>query len=219
MNGITFTKDSILAMAASTDPRNRVILITEHAPANLSQNPNIVKLPCMLPPFDVVANYIDFGEDSFKETYIHYLTSIDTIMNIYLIGSALFNKNIFIYTTEEEWSKDSIPFMDVLISVFVNCLALEMTANTPNLVSFVQTQFTISYAVIKLFEYGYISEPSFVKYMAAIPFDQQTINTYMMNKGITLDTEVDYELQRKEFFNILRVKAEDPSMTPALMGD
>ena len=60
---ILFTTDTVLAAQASTDPRNRVVLVTEHAPAVLLQNPNIVKLPVLLPPFAVVSTYVDYGED------------------------------------------------------------------------------------------------------------------------------------------------------------
>ena len=137
MNGITFTNDPTLAAQASVDPGTRVVIVTEHAPAVLLQNPNVVKLPVLLPPFNVVSVYVDYGEDAFKEAYLSYLNQIDIIMNIFLVGAAMHNKNVVVYTTDEEWSKDSIPFMDVLMSVFAASLQLQMTYSGPTMVSFI----------------------------------------------------------------------------------
>ena len=219
MNGITFTNDPTLAAQASVDPGTRVILVTEHAPAVLLQNPNIVKLPVLLPSFNVVSVYVDYGEDAFKEAYMSYLNQVDIIMNIFLVGAAMHNKNVVVFTTDEEWSKDSIPFMDVLMSVFAASLQLQMTYSGPNMVSFIPSIFSISYAVTNLFQYGYINEQSFVRYMANTSFDRNTVNSYLLSKNIKLDDEVPVELQDKAFQNIIAVKSEDPDLTPALMGD
>lgn len=219
MNGITFTNDPTLAAQASVDPGTRVILVTEHAPAVLLQNPNVVKLPVLLPSFNVVSVYVDYGEDAFKEAYMSYLNQVDIIMNIFLVGAAMHNKNVVVYTTDEEWSKDSIPFMDVLMSVFAASLQLQMTYSGPNMVSFIPSIFSISYAVTNLFQYGYINEQSFVRYMANTSFDRNTVNSYLLSKNIKLDDEVPVELQDKAFQNIIAVKSEDPDLTPALMGD
>ena len=219
MNGITFTNDPILASQASTDPGTRVVIVTEHAPAVLLQNPNVVKLPVLLPPFNVVSVYVDYGEDAFKEAYLSYLNQVDIIMNIFLVGAAMHNKNVVVYTTDEEWSKDSIPFMDVLMSVFAASLQLQMTYSGPNMVSFIPSVFSIGYAVTNLFQYGYINEQSYVRYMANTSFDRNTVNSYLLSKNIKLDDEVPVELQDKAFQNIIAVKSEDPDLTPALMGD
>ena len=219
MNGITFTNDPTLAAQASVDPGTRVILVTEHAPAVLLQNPNVVKLPVLLPSFNVVSVYVDYGEDAFKEAYMSYLNQVDIIMNIFLVGAAMYNKNVVVFTTDEEWSKDSIPFMDVLMSVFAASLQLQMTYSGPNMVSFIPSIFSISYAVTNLFQYGYINEQSFVRYMANTSFDRNTVNSYLLSKNIKLDDEVPVELQDKAFQNIIAVKSEDPDLTPALMGD
>lgn len=219
MNGITFTNDPVLASQASTDPGTRVVIVTEHAPAVLLQNPNVVKLPVLLPPFNVVSVYVDYGEDAFKEAYMSYLNQIDIIMNIFLVGAAMHNKNVVVYTTDEEWSKDSIPFMDVLMTVFAASLQLQMTYSGPNMVSFIPSVFSIGYAVTNLFQYGYINEQSYVRYMANTSFDRNTVNSYLLSKNIKLDDEVPVELQDKAFQNIMAVKSEDPDLTPALMGD
>lgn len=219
MNGITFTNDPVLASQASTDPGTRVVIVTEHAPAVLLQNPNVVKLPVLLPPFNVVSVYVDYGEDAFKEAYLSYLNQVDIIMNIFLVGAAIHNKNVVVYTTDEEWSKDSIPFMDVLMSVFAASLQLQMTYSGPNMVSFIPSVFSIGYAVTNLFQYGYINEQSYVRYMANTSFDRNTVNSYLLSKNIKLDDEVPVELQDKAFQNIIAVKSEDPDLTPALMGD
>lgn len=219
MNGITFTNDPVLASQASTDPGTRVVIVTEHAPAVLLQNPNVVKLPVLLPPFNVVSVYVDYGEDAFKEAYMSYLNQIDIIMNIFLVGAAMHNKNVVVYTTDEEWSKDSIPFMDVLMSVFAASLQLQMTYSGPTMVSFIPSVFSIGYAVTNLFQYGYINEQSYVRYMANTSFDRNTVNSYLLSKNIKLDDEVPVELQNKAFQNIIAVKSEDPDLTPALMGD
>jgi hypothetical protein len=219
MNGITFTNDPVLASQASTDPGTRVVIVTEHAPAVLLQNPNVVKLPVLLPPFNVVSVYVDYGEDAFKEAYLSYLNQVDIIMNIFLVGAAMHNKNVVVYTTDEEWSKDSIPFMDVLMSVFAASLQLQMTYSGPNMVSFIPSVFSIGYAVTNLFQYGYINEQSYVRYMANTSFDRNTVNSYLLSKNIKLDDEVPVELQDKAFQNIIAVKSEDPDLTPALMGD
>lgn len=219
MNGITFTNDPVLASQASTDPGTRVVIVTEHAPAVLLQNPNVVKLPVLLPPFNVVSVYVDYGEDAFKEAYMSYLNQVDIIMNIFLVGAAMHNKNVVVYTTDEEWSKDSIPFMDVLMSVFAASLQLQMTYSGPNMVSFIPSVFSIGYAVTNLFQYGYINEQSYVRYMANTSFDRNTVNSYLLSKNIKLDDEVPVELQDKAFQNIIAVKSEDPDLTPALMGD
>lgn len=219
MNGITFTNDPVLASQASTDPGTRVVIVTEHAPAVLLQNPNVVKLPVLLPPFNVVSVYVDYGEDAFKEAYMSYLNQIDIIMNIFLVGAAMHNKNVVVYTTDEEWSKDSIPFMDVLMSVFAASLQLQMTYSGPTMVSFIPSVFSIGYAVTNLFQYGYINEQSYVRYMANTSFDRNTVNSYLLSKNIKLDDEVSVELQDKAFQNIIAVKSEDPDLTPALMGD
>lgn len=219
MNGITFTNDPTLAAQASVDPGTRVILVTEHAPAVLLQNPNVVKLPVLLPSFNVVSVYVDYGEDAFKEAYMSYLNQVDIIMNIFLVGAAMHNKNVVVFTTNEEWSKDSIPFMDVLMSVFAASLQLQMTYSGPSMVSFIPSIFSISYAVTNLFQYGYINEQSFVRYMANTSFDRNTVNSYLLSKNIKLDDEVPVELQDKAFQNIIAVKSEDPDLTPALMGD
>lgn len=219
MNGITFTNDPVLASQASTDPGTRVVIVTEHAPAVLLQNPNVVKLPVLLPPFNVVSVYVDYGEDAFKEAYISYLNQVDIIMNIFLVGAAMHNKNVVVYTTDEEWSKDSIPFMDVLMSVFAASLQLQMTYSGPTMVSFIPSVFSIGYAVTNLFQYGYINEQSYVRYMANTSFDRNTVNSYLLSKNIKLDDEVPVELQNKAFQNIIAVKSEDPDLTPALMGD
>lgn len=219
MNGITFTNDPVLASQASTDPGTRVVIVTEHAPAVLLQNPNVVKLPVLLPPFNVVSVYVDYGEDAFKEAYMSYLNQVDIIMNIFLVGAAIHNKNVVVYTTDEEWSKDSIPFMDVLMSVFAASLQLQMTYSGPNMVSFIPSVFSIGYAVTNLFQYGYINEQSYVRYMANTSFDRNTVNSYLLSKNIKLDDEVPVELQDKAFQNIIAVKSEDPDLTPALMGD
>ena len=155
MNGITFTNDPTLAAQASVDPGTRVVIVTEHAPAVLLQNPNVVKLPVLLPPFNVVSVYVDYGEDAFKEAYMSYLNQVDIIMNIFLVGAAMHNKNVVVYTTDEEWSKDSIPFMDVLMTVFAASLQLQMTYSGPTMVSFIPSVFSIGYAVTNLFQYGY----------------------------------------------------------------
>ena len=219
MNGITFTNDPTLASQASVDPGTRVVIVTEHAPAVLLQNPNVVELPVLLPPFNVVSVYVDYGEDAFKEAYMSYLNQIDIIMNIFLVGAAMHNKNVVVYTTDEEWSKDSIPFMDVLMSVFAASLQLQMTYNGPTMVSFIPSVFSIGYAVTNLFQYGYINEQSYVRYMANTSFDRNTVNSYLLSKNIKLDDEVPVELQDKAFQNIMAVKSEDPDLTPALMGD
>lgn len=219
MNGITFTNDPVLASQASTDPGTRVVIVTEHAPAVLLQNPNVVKLPVLLPPFNVVSVYVDYGEDAFKEAYMSYLNQVDIIMNIFLVGAAMHNKNVVVYTTDEEWSKDSIPFMDVLMSVFAASLQLQMTYSGPTMVSFIPSVFSIGYAVTNLFQYGYINEQSYVRYMANTSFDRNTVNSYLLSKNIKLDDEVPVELQDKAFQNIIAVKSEDPDLTPALMGD
>lgn len=219
MNGITFTNDPVLASQASTDPGTRVVIVTEHAPAVLLQNPNVVKLPVLLPPFNVVSVYVDYGEDAFKEAYMSYLNQIDIIMNIFLVGAAMHNKNVVVYTTDEEWSKDSIPFMNVLMTVFAASLQLQMTYSGPNMVSFIPSVFSIGYAVTNLFQYGYINEQSYVRYMANTSFDRNTVNSYLLSKNIKLDDEVSVELQDKAFQNIMAVKSEDPDLTPALMGD
>ena len=219
MNGITFTNDPVLASQASTDPGTRVVIVTEHAPAVLLQNPNVVKLPVLLPPFNVVSVYVDYGEDAFKEAYMSYLNQVDIIMNIFLVGAAMHNKNVVVYTTDEEWSKDSIPFMDVLMTVFAASLQLQMTYSGPNMVSFIPSVFSIGYAVTNLFQYGYINEQSYVRYMANTSFDRNTVNSYLLSKNIKLDDEVPVELQDKAFQNIMAVKSEDPDLTPALMGD
>lgn len=219
MNGITFTNDPVLASQASTDPGTRVVIVTEHAPAVLLQNPNVVKLPVLLPPFNVVSVYVDYGEDAFKEAYLSYLNQVDIIMNIFLVGAAMHNKNVVVYTTDEEWSKDSIPFMDVLMSVFAASLQLQMTYSGPTMVSFIPSVFSIGYAVTNLFQYGYINEQSYVRYMANTSFDRNTVNSYLLSKNIKLDDEVPVELQDKAFQNIIAVKSEDPDLTPALMGD
>ena len=219
MNGITFTNDQTLAAQASVDPGTRVVIVTEHAPAVLLQNPNVVKLPVLLPPFNVVSVYVDYGEDAFKEAYLSYLNQIDIIMNIFLVGAAMHNKNVVVYTTDEEWSKDSIPFMDVLMSVFAASLQLQMTYSGPTMVSFIPSVFSIGYAVTNLFQYGYINEQSYVRYMANTSFDRNTVNSYLLSKNIKLDDEVPVELQDKAFQNIITVKSEDPDLTPALMGD
>lgn len=219
MNGITFTNDPTLAAQASVDPGTRVILVTEHAPAVLLQNPNVVKLPVLLPSFNVVSVYVDYGEDAFKEAYISYLNQVDIIMNIFLVGAAMHNKNVVVFTTDEEWSKDSIPFMDVLMSVFAASLQLQMTYSGPSMVSFIPSLFSIGYAVTNLFQYGYINEQSYVRYMANTSFDRNTVNSYLLSKNIKLDDEVPVELQDKAFQNIIAVKSEDPDLTPALMGD
>lgn len=219
MNGITFTNDPTLAAQASVDPGTRVVIVTEHAPAVLLQNPNVVKLPVLLPSFNVVSVYVDYGEDAFKEAYMSYLNQIDIIMNIFLVGAAMHNKNVVVYTTDEEWSKDSIPFMDVLMSVFAASLQLQMTYSGPNMVSFIPSVFSIGYAVTNLFQYGYINEQSYVRYMANTSFDRNTVNSYLLSKNIKLDDEVPVELQDKAFQNIMAVKSEDPDLTPALMGD
>ena len=219
MNGITFTNDPVLASQASTDPGTRVVIVTEHAPAVLLQNPNVVKLPVLLPPFNVVSVYVDYGEDAFKEAYMSYLNQVDIIMNIFLVGAAMHNKNVVVYTTDEEWSKDSIPFMDVLMSVFAASLQLQMTYSGPTMVSFIPSVFSIGYAVTNLFQYGYINEQSYVRYMATTSFDRNTVNSYLLSKNIKLDDEVPVELQDKAFQNIMAVKSEDPDLTPALMGD
>ena len=219
MNGITFTNDPVLASQASTDPGTRVVIVTEHAPAVLLQNPNVVKLPVLLPPFNVVSVYVDYGEDAFKEAYMSYLNQVDIIMNIFLVGAAMHNKNVVVYTTDEEWGKDSIPFMDVLMSVFAASLQLQMTYSGPTMVSFIPSVFSIGYAVTNLFQYGYINEQSYVRYMANTSFDRNTVNSYLLSKNIKLDDEVPVELQDKAFQNIMAVKSEDPDLTPALMGD
>lgn len=219
MNGITFTNDPVLASQASTDPGTRVVIVTEHAPAVLLQNPNVVKLPVLLPPFNVVSVYVDYGEDAFKEAYLSYLNQVDIIMNIFLVGAAMHNKNVVVYTTDEEWSKDSIPFMDVLMSVFAASLQLQMTYSGPTMVSFIPSVFSIGYAVTNLFQYGYINEQSYVRYMANTSFDRNTVNSYLLSKNIKLDDEVSVELQDKAFQNIIAIKSEDPDLTPALMGD
>ena len=219
MNGITFTNDPVLASQASTDPGTRVVIVTEHAPAVLLQNPNVVKLPVLLPPFNVVSVYVDYGEDAFKEAYMSYLNQIDIIMNIFLVGAAMHNKNVVVYTTDEEWSKDSIPFMGVLMSVFAASLQLQMTYSGPTMISFIPSAFSIGYAVTNLFQYGYINEQSYVRYMANTSFDRNTVNSYLLSKNIKLDDEVPVELQDKAFQNIIAVKSEDPDLTPALMGD
>ena len=219
MNGITFTNDPTLAAQASVDPGTRVVIVTEHAPVVLLQNPNGVKLPVLLPPFKVVSVYVDYGEDAFKEAYMSYLNQIDIIMNIFLVGAAMHNKNVVVYTTDEEWSKDSIPFMDVLMSVFAASLQLQMTYSGPSMVSFIPSVFSIGYAVTNLFQYGYINEQSYVRYMANTSFDRNTVNSYLLSKNIKLDDEVSVELQDKAFQNIIAVKSEDPDLTPALMGD
>lgn len=219
MNGITFTNDPTLAAQASVDPRTRVVIVTEHAPAVLLQNPNVVKLPVLLPPFNVVSVYVDYGEDAFKEAYMSYLNQVDIIMNIFLVGAAMHNKNVVVYTTDEEWSKDSIPFMDVLMSVFAASLQLQMTYSGPSMISFIPSVFSIGYAVTNLFQYGYINEQSYVRYMANTSFDRNTVNSYLLSKNIKLDDEVPVELQDKAFQNIIAVKSEDPDLTPALMGD
>lgn len=219
MNGITFTNDPVLASQASTDPGTRVVIVTEHAPAVLLQNPNVVKLPVLLPPFNVVSVYVDYGEDAFKEAYLSYLNQVDIIMNIFLVGAAMHNKDVVVYTTDEEWSKDSIPFMDVLMSVFAASLQLQMTYSGPTMVSFIPSVFSIGYAVTNLFQYGYINEQSYVRYMANTSFDRNTVNSYLLSKNIKLDDEVPVELQDKAFQNIIAVKSEDPDLTPALMGD
>lgn len=219
MNGITFTNDPTLAAQASVDPGTRVVIVTEHAPAVLLQNLNVVKLPVLLPPFNVVSVYVDYGEDAFKEAYMSYLNQIDIIMNIFLVGAAMHNKNVVVYTTDEEWSKDSIPFMDVLMSVFAASLQLQMTYSGPSMVSFIPSVFSIGYAVTNLFQYGYINEQSYVRYMANTSFDRNTVNSYLLSKNIKLDDEVSVELQDKAFQNIIAVKSEDPDLTPALMGD
>jgi len=219
MNGITFTNDPTLAAQASVDPGTRVILVTEHAPSVLLQNPNVVKLPILLPSFNVVSVYVDYGEDAFKEAYMSYLNQVDIIMNIFLVGAAMHNKNVVVYTTDEEWGKDSIPFMDVLMSVFAASLQLQMTYSGPSMVSFIPSLFSIGYAVTNLFQYGYINEQSYVRYMANTSFDRNTVNSYLLSKNIKLDDEVPVELQDKAFQNIIAVKSEDPDLTPALMGD
>lgn len=219
MNGITFTNDPALAAQASADPGTRVVIVTEHAPAVLLQNPNVVKLPVLLPPFNVVSVYVDYGEDAFKEAYLSYLNQVDIIMNIFLVGAAMHNKNVVVYTTDEEWSKDSIPFMDVLMSTFAASLQLQMTYSGPTMVSFIPSVFSIGYAVTNLFQYGYINEQSYVRYMATTSFDRNTVNSYLLSKNIKLDDEVPVELQDKAFQNIMAVKSEDPDLTPALMGD
>ena len=219
MNGITFTNDPTLAAQASVDPGTRVILVTEHAPSVLLQNPNVVKLPILLPSFNVVSVYVDYGEDAFKEAYMSYLNQVDIIMNIFLVGAAMHNKNVVVYTTDEEWGKDSIPFMDVLMSVFAASLQLQMTYSGPSMVSFIPSLFSIGYAVTNLFQYGYINEQSYVRYMANTSFDRNTVKSYLLSKNIKLDDEVPVELQDKAFQNIIAVKSEDPDLTPALMGD
>lgn len=219
MNGITFTNDTTLAAQASVDPGTRVVLVTEHAPAVLLQNPNVVKLPVLLPSFNVVSVYVDYGEDAFKEAYMSYLNQVDIIMNIFLVGAAMHNKNVVVFTTDEEWSKDSIPFMDVLMSVFAASLQLQMTYSGPTMVSFIPSLFSIGYAVTNLFQYGYINEQSYVRYMANTSFDRNTVNSYLLSKNIKIDDEVPVELQDKAFQNIIAVKSEDPDLTPALMGD
>ena len=71
MNQICFTKDFQYALNASMNPNFRVVLITEHAPLPLQQNANIVRLPNLLPPYSVVSEYVDRGEDAFIERDNH----------------------------------------------------------------------------------------------------------------------------------------------------
>ena len=82
MNQICFTKDFQYALNASMNPNFRVVLVTEHAPLPLQQNANIVRLPNLLPPYSVVSEYVDRGEDAFIERYTDYLYTFETIMNI-----------------------------------------------------------------------------------------------------------------------------------------
>lgn len=222
MNTISFTNDPQLAAQASMDPNVRVILVTENAPQYLIQNPNIAKLPILLPSFDIVCSYIDYGIDRFNELYYNYLMyNEDIMMNILLIGVALANKNILIYTTDEEWNRDSIPFMDILISVFSQSLSMLVDGNIPYNITLYQTAYTISDAVSRLFmsNSNYINEQSFVRYIKSLnTFRPEMVENYLRSSGIDLNN-IPPELRMNAINRVISAKAENVSLMPALIGD
>lgn len=218
MNQICFTKDFQYALNASMNPNFRVVLVTEHAPLPLQQNANIVRLPNLLPPYSVVSEYVDGGEDAFIERYTDYLYTFETIMNIYLLGSALLTKNIIIYTTDEEWGNGSIPFMDVLIRVMVDILKLDMNTvtNTEYGLFFNQTMYTIFNAANQLFMNGYINKSSFAKYLSVIPIPQGAMEYYLQN--MMIDTsDVPPQLLNNLAQSVIKAQAVDQNLMPAMI--
>ena len=70
---VLFTNNDIFALNMANTPSNRVILITENAPMMLANNPNVVKMPSLLPPYSAMSSYIDNGDALFVDQYMRFL--------------------------------------------------------------------------------------------------------------------------------------------------
>ena len=120
---VLFTNNDVFALNMANTPGNRVILVTENAPVMLANNPNVVKMPSLLPPYSAMSSYIDNGDALFVDQYMRFLLTTKR-SDLDLIAVASLRKNIVIYTTEDEWNQKSIPFMNTLISAMQMSLTM-----------------------------------------------------------------------------------------------
>jgi len=177
---LTFTCDEAYATQMAMDPTNRLILVTETANVELKRIG--VGLCTLLPPYEVVSEYLDNMIDSGNFKYVNYLMQEENLASIYLLGSILANKNIVIYTTRTEWNE--IPFMIILIDTIVRTLGLLPLPQSYVFQASPLTTGVSSYALLKV---GQMSPKSFCNYIqnpeVIVPpnFEYEMIRTLIGN--------------------------------------
>lgn len=177
---LTFTCDEAYATQMAMDPTNRLILVTETANVELKRIG--VGLCTLLPPYEVVSEYLDNMIDSGNFKYVNYLMQEENLASIYLLGSILANKNIVIYTTKTEWNE--IPFMIILIDTVVRTLGL---LPLPQSYVFQASPLTTGVSSYALLNMGQMSPKSFCNYIqnpeVIVPpnFEYEMIRTLIGN--------------------------------------
>lgn len=158
---VLFTNNDVFALNMANTPGNRLILVTENAPMMLANNPNVVKMPSLLPPYSAMSSYIDNGDALFVDQYMRFLLTTKR-SDLDLIAVASLRKNIVIYTTEDEWNQKSIPFMNTLISAMQMSLTMNPLPPGDGYVGFVSGDDGIAIAGNRLYMSSIISKESFV---------------------------------------------------------
>lgn len=158
---VLFTNNDVFALNMANMPGNRVILVTENAPMILANNPNVVKMPSLLPPYSAMSSYIDNGDALFVDQYMRFLLTTKR-SDLDLIAVASLRKNIVMYTTEDEWNQKSIPFMNTLISAMQMSLTMNPLPPGDGYVGFVSGDDGIAMAANRLYMGSIISKESFI---------------------------------------------------------
>lgn len=210
---VLFTNNDVFALNMANMPGNRVILVTENAPMMLANNPNVVKMPSLLPPYSAMSSYIDNGDAIFVDQYMRFLLTTKR-SDLDLIAVASLRKNIVMYTTEDEWNQKSIPFMNTLISAMQMSLTMNPLPPGDGYVGFISGDDGIAMAANRLYIGSIISKESFIDVL------NNTNPTYEALAYIASfyspNNAVNPELLKNLILSILMNGQQD--LTPAIIG-